>query len=133
MAIMLKPSARYLILCDDLVTDERWPGKPIIVGLVSRIYWPEGSSEPFTIPKLCVYLVLTDGRGKGRVRVSCVNEETGQEIFSSPERPLSFEGTDPSELYGVVFRLTDCHSHNPESTWFAFFLKKKRWTIKSSM
>jgi hypothetical protein len=113
MTLVLKPTARYMILCDEVVTDERWPGKPVIVGLVSLIRWPVGSTEPFTLPKLCVYLVLTDGRGKGRVRVSCVNEETGHEVFSSPERTLSFEGKDPSGLYGVVCRLTDCRFPQP--------------------
>lgn len=108
MALVLKPTARYMILCDDLVTDERWPGKPVIVGLVSLIHWPAGSVEPLTLPKLCVYLVLTDGYGKGQARISCVNEETGREIFSSPERHLSFEGKDPSGLYGVACRLSNC-------------------------
>jgi hypothetical protein len=35
MALVLKPTARYMILCDDVITDERWPGKPVIVGLVN--------------------------------------------------------------------------------------------------
>jgi hypothetical protein len=113
MALVVKPSARYMILCDDVVTDERWPGKAILVGIVSLIHWPVESTEPLILPKLCVYLVLTDGRGTGRARISCLNEDTGQEIFSSPERTLSFEGKDPSGLHGVVFRVNSCKFRKP--------------------
>ena len=42
-----------------------------------------------------------------------MNEETGREIFSSPERALSFEGKDPSGLYSVTFRLTNCKFLQP--------------------
>ena len=113
MAIVLKPTARYMLLCDDVISDERWAGKPVLVGLISLIRYPADSTEPLTIPKFCVYLILTDGYGKGRVRISCLNEETGQEVFASPERELSFEGKDPAGIYGVVFRLQDCKFPGP--------------------
>jgi len=113
MALVVKPTARYMILCDDVITDEHWPGKVILVGPVSLIHWPAENTEPFTLPKLCVYLVLTDGRGEGRGRISCLNEETGREVFSSPERTLSFAEMDPSGLYGVVYRLIDCPFPQP--------------------
>jgi hypothetical protein len=75
---------------------------------MSSIRWPEEETEQVTLPILCLYLVLTDGRGKGRVRISCMNEATEEEVFSSQERRLSFEGKDPSELYRVVVRLSEC-------------------------
>ncbi len=82
MAVVIKPTARYMILCDDLLTDERWPGKPLIVGLISLIHWQADGAGRMTLPKMCVHLVLTDGYGRGDVRISCVNEETEREVFS---------------------------------------------------
>jgi hypothetical protein len=38
---------------------------------------------------------------------SCIFEETGQRIFGTPERSLSF-GDDPLEVVGVPFRILDC-------------------------
>src|SRR5882672_5323933 len=80
MALVLPPSVRWMILCDDVLKDSRWPGKPVIVGLISVIRWP-GGTGPLLLPKLTVYLVLTDGRGKGRGRIVCREEATGQEVF----------------------------------------------------
>ena len=113
MALVLKPSSRLMIVCDDVLTDLRWPGKPVIVGPVCLVHWPAGSAEPFMLPKLCVYLVLTDGHGTSQTRISCWNEETNREAFSSPERLLSFEGKNPSGLYSVTFRLTNCKFPQP--------------------
>ena len=81
MTLVLKPSARNMVVCEDVATDDRWPGKAILVGPVSWIRWPEEETEQVTLPTLCVILVLTDGRGTGRVRISCINEETREEVF----------------------------------------------------
>jgi hypothetical protein len=113
MALDLAPVARYMLVCDDLITDARWPGKPLIVGLISLIRWPEQPVERFTLGTMCVYLVLTGGRGAGTARVVCRDDFSGAEIFRFGDQPLSFEGLDPVGLYGVVFRLRDCHFPRP--------------------
>jgi hypothetical protein len=56
---------------------------------------------------LFLFLVLTGGRGNGRVRVSCVNEEDWKESYSSSEQTLSLEDKDPVGLYRMVWRLTN--------------------------
>jgi hypothetical protein len=101
-----------MILCDDVIQDSRWPGKPIIVGLISIILWP-GDPGPVLLPTLTVYLVLTDGRGEGRGRIVCRDEATGQEVFRSGELKISFAGKDPAGLYGVLFRLSACRFPSP--------------------
>ncbi len=58
-------------------------------------------------------LILTDGRGTGRGRIQCINEETGQPIFGSRDQPISFEGKDPSLPFGVKFALRDCRFPAP--------------------
>jgi hypothetical protein len=112
MTLVLPPKVRWMILCDDVLQDSRWPGKPVIVGLISLVQWP-GGAEPFTLPKLTVYLVLTDGRGAGQARISCMDEASGQEVFRSGDMTISFEGKDPGGLYGVLFRLSECRFPKP--------------------
>jgi hypothetical protein len=113
MALVLTPTARYMILCHDVVKDDRWPGKSVLVGPISLINWPEGRTEALTFPELPVYLVLTDGRGKGQVWISCVNEETNAEVFASQKKTLSFEGKDPTGLYVGVLRVRNCKFDYP--------------------
>ena len=113
MTLVLKPSARNMVVCEDVATDDRWPGKAILVGPVSWIRWPEEETEQVTLPTLCVYLVLSGGRGTGRVRISCINEETEAELFPLQEMTLSFEGRDPSRPYTGVVRLNDCEFPKP--------------------
>jgi len=108
MALDVAPVARYMLVCDDVLTDPRWPGKPVIVGLISLIHWPEYQVEPFTLGKMCVYMVLTGGRGEGTVRVVCREEASGLVVFHSGNQRLSFEGQDPVGVYGVTFRFHDC-------------------------
>ncbi len=60
-----------------------------------------------------VLLILTDGRGTGRGRIACRNEETGQPISGSGEHPISFEGKDPSLPFGQTFALRDCRFPAP--------------------
>jgi hypothetical protein len=108
MAIVLKPTVWQMIVCDDVLSDARWPRKPVIVGPICLIRKPVASDEPFTLHQLCIWFALTDGYGAGQARFSCWDEERQREIFSSPERTLSFKGKDPSGLYGVTCRLTKC-------------------------
>jgi hypothetical protein len=113
MSSATPPVVRYMILCDDVVSDSQRPGKITIVGLTVVIKWPQGTTDPVALEKLVSLLILTDGRGAGTGRIDCINEETGQPVFASPERPISFEGKDPALPYGVVFKLQDCRFPTP--------------------
>ena len=57
---------------------------------------------------MTVFLVVTGGRGSAGGFVRCVNEESDEEVFRSGMIPISFEGRDPTGLFGVEFRLADC-------------------------
>jgi hypothetical protein len=113
MTLSLKPTVRYMILCDDVLASDLSPGKPLIIGLVSLIHWPAQSTEPFVLPRLCVHAVLTDGYGKSQVRVSCFDNERNEEAWTTPEKTLSFEGKNPAGLHGVTFRIAGCKFKHP--------------------
>lgn len=54
-----------------------------------------------------MFLVLTEGYGRGQAKVVCVLEDTGQKVFETRDRLISF-GPDPLEVVGVPFRIRDC-------------------------
>lgn len=108
MSNAVPPIVRYMIVCDEVILDPERPGKIMTVGLTTLLRWPEGSTSPLCLEKLVVLLILTDGRGAGTGRIVCVNEETNQPIFRSADRPISFEGKDPSLSHGVTFKLLEC-------------------------
>src|SRR5579863_8392404 len=103
MELSVAPSARYMIVCDEVLKDPKRPGKLIIVGLTTLVIWPSGATSPVCLERLVVLLILTDGRGIGMARIRCLNEETGLPVFGSPARPISFQGKDPAGHYGVTF------------------------------
>jgi hypothetical protein len=113
MSAVIKPTVLHMILCDEVLRDPERPGKLTVAGLISLLRWPIGSTVPLRLEQLVALLILTDGRGTGRGRVRCINEETGQPIFGSGELPISFVGKDPSLPFGVKFRLRDCRFPAP--------------------
>jgi hypothetical protein len=113
MPLTIVPRARYLILCDDVVPDEKRPGKFLIVGLTTLVNWPVNSTNPVRLEKLVAYLILTDGRGTGKGQIVCFNEETGVKIFSSQANRISFEGKDPAGHHGLIIRVRDCRFPQP--------------------
>jgi hypothetical protein len=113
MANAIPPVVRYMIPCDEAIVDPQQPGKITIVGLTTVVKWPAEATTAFRLEKLVVLLILAGGRGVGSGRIVCVNEETGQPLFGSADRPVSFEGTNPSLPYGVTFKLLDCRFPGP--------------------
>lgn len=104
----LQPVVRYMILCDDWGVAPDKPRRVNIFGLLSNIRSLDQPPYPLLYRELCVFLALTEGRGDGNCQIRCVFEETGQTVFETPNRALSF-GDDPLEVIGVPFRIRDCH------------------------
>jgi hypothetical protein len=113
MAISVAPHARYMIVCDEVLTDPQRPGKLMIVGLTSLVDWPADGATPLQLEKLVVLLILTDGRGVGTGQIICRNEISGQPVFGSPPARISFEGKGPIGHYAVTFKLLDCRFQEP--------------------
>jgi hypothetical protein len=101
------PIVRYMLLCEDWSLDPANPRRVTIIGLVSNIHALERPPYPLLVRELCVFLVLTEGRGRGEAQIVCTFEETGQRIFQTGKRSVPF-GPDPLEVVGVPFRVRDC-------------------------
>src|SRR5580692_11813399 len=100
----IKPVVRYMLRCDDWLLDPGNNRRVTIVGLISNIQAIEDPPYPLFYREICVFLALTEGRGQGDGKIVCVFEETGQKVFETRTRRISF-GLDPLEIVGVPFRI----------------------------
>jgi hypothetical protein len=98
----IPPIVRYMIICDDILTSSQFTTRPVIVGLTTAIH---ADSYPFRLPKLSVYLVLTDGRGQGTGKLRLVDDATGH-VQVEFARAITFP-TNPLTISGIAWRLTN--------------------------
>src|SRR5690349_6627544 len=103
----IPPVVRYMLLCDDWHLDHDDGQRVTIVGLVSNIHALDDPAYPLLYRELCVFLALTEGFGAGEAKIACVHEESGQLIFETRSRTITF-GPDPLEVLGVPFSIRDC-------------------------
>ena len=108
----MSPVVRYMLLCDDWQQDPANARRLTIVGLISNIHAIDDPPYPLLYRELCVLLLLTEARGQGEGQIVCLFEETGQRIFVTPKRTISF-GADPLDVVGVPFRIRDCRFPSP--------------------
>jgi hypothetical protein len=101
------PVVRYMLLCDDWQLDPQNARRVTIVGLLSNVHAVDVPPYPLFYREFCVFLALTEGRGRGEGHIVCVFEETGQPVFETRRRPIPF-GPDPLDVLGVPFRIRDC-------------------------
>src|SRR5687768_3106134 len=101
MAIV--PVVRYMLLCEDWMTDPLDPLRVTIIGLLNSIRAVDQPPYPLVCEELCVFLALTDGRGHGQGQIVCVFEDDGRPMFATPKRILEF-GSNPLEVRMFGFR-----------------------------
>lgn len=65
------PDVLALLVCDQIITD-RLSGKQSLIGMFSTIH---SASFPVVHPQLCVYVALTDGRGKTPLTIRIVDAD----------------------------------------------------------
>jgi hypothetical protein len=84
------PIVRYMILCEDWSIDPANALRVNIHGLLTNIDSIDQPPYPLLFPELCVFLALTEGRGTGTAQIICTFEDSGQRVFGTPTRSVSF-------------------------------------------
>jgi len=118
----VRPVVRYLIICEDVQTDQENTRRVSLLGLISAIRSQEDPPFPLLYRELCVFLQLTGCRGPVEGRVEIQQADTGQVVFRSKTRTIPL-GSDPLELVGVTFRIRDCLFQGPGLYWVQFWCK----------
>jgi hypothetical protein len=101
------PVVRYMIVCEDWGFGPTSPRRVNVFGILNNIDSLDDPPYPLLFPQLAVVLMLTGGRGTGDAQIVFVSQDTGQRIFGTPKRSITF-GPDPLAVAGVFFRIRDC-------------------------
>lgn len=96
------PLVRYMIVCEDARLEGQNARRLNIYGLLLRWRSPT-STFPQICPQLCIFLVLSNGRGTGTGVISAIHEETGLVCWRATQT-LRF-GNDPLAFRGAYFRV----------------------------
>jgi len=100
-----------IVACDDVRVDADNPSCTHIDCLLTNIVSLGEPPYPLHREMICVYVVLTEGRGRGRGQVKfAIVDEMGVEvpIFGSPSYDLDFLKGSPVDVHGFVFRIESC-------------------------
>jgi hypothetical protein len=93
-----------MFLCEDWSVDVVPAQRLTIQGLITGIHSLEDPPFPLLYEEICVFLLLMNGRGKGKAHIVCVDEDSDQRVFRTATRTIEFE-PDPLEVVGVPFRI----------------------------
>lgn len=100
----IKPIVRYMLLCDDYFIDTENENRITIVGLINSIRSVDYIPYPILHESLCVFLTLTEGRGKAEVQIIGIFEETGEKVFASNKHTVQLPN-DPLQTVSIPFRI----------------------------
>lgn len=103
----LKPSVRYLIVCEDVVVDPDKPRHISLVGLISNIRSLEEPPFPLVHHEFCVFVQMTECRGHGEARIEIQHADSGTVTFRTRTRTIP-PAVDPLEVVGLCFRIRYC-------------------------
>lgn len=118
------PVVRYLIVCEDVQTDEDNPRRVTLVGLISAVRSLEQPPFPILYREFCVFLQLTACRGAAEGRVEIQHADSGNVVFRTRTRTIPF-GSDPLEIVGVTFRIRNCLFQEPGLYWVQFWYNEQ--------
>jgi hypothetical protein len=109
----IQPVIRHMLLCDDVVFPNN---KLSIINLLHKTGPAPGGHYPFVLPRLCVYVTMTGGRGKAIIKVEARHSRSGKGAFTSPSYSVQFP-TDPLQVGGLTIRLLNVRFTDPGLYW----------------
>ncbi len=113
----VNPVVRYMVVCEDIDIS----GKQIsLFNLILNMISKEDPPYPVIRQETCVFVVLTEARGKGEFFLRIVQADTSLEVFSTKIRSHDF-GKDPLRAHGLPFRLRHCRFPGPGLYWIQFW------------
>jgi hypothetical protein len=95
-----------MLLCDDARARRDNPNKVDVYGLAGAIRFAPSQSPPFR-HSLCVYAVLTEGRGAGQGRIALINADTAEETYTGHPFEIQFDAN-PLKPKGLIVRIPSC-------------------------
>ena len=115
----IDPVVRQMILCNKVVPNADNPLSHDTLGLIHTVIGNPPGTFPVMLPRLCVYLQLTGGRGAGITQIVAVEADTCDPVFASEPHPVDFPA-DPLVVFPVVFRISACEFPRAGLYWIEF-------------
>ena len=111
--IELLPTVRYLIVCEDILTDPDNPRRMTLAGLISAIRSLEVPPYPLFYRELCVFLQFTECRGPADGRVEIQHADSGRVLFQTRTGARSLSGAIRSRSSGSRSASATASSKSP--------------------
>ncbi len=92
------PDVLSLIVCDQIITD-RVTGKVSLIGMFSAVHAPR---FPVSHPQICVYVALTDGRGKTPITIRIVDANEARKPLVEGKGVVEFK--DPRMIANLALQ-----------------------------
>ncbi len=103
---MVKPIVLAIILCDTVIR-EQGTNKLSLIGTFNGIF---ANNFPCTHPSLCVYIAITEGRGRVQCKLRMIGLDDNDMIFDLPGQ-IEFGG--PASVGELVFQLQQIRFPKP--------------------
>jgi hypothetical protein len=105
MAEPIKPVAKAVYVCDDVISDPQ-TGKVSVLNLWDSVLVPVGGSFPYRLAKVCLFAWLRGGLGKVSTRIDIVQASTGNVIRRTNDCMIEFEARSTSVF--ARYKLENC-------------------------
>jgi hypothetical protein len=108
-----------MLLCEDARPSKGNPRKVDVFGLLSTINVDKDAADFPVGCSLCVYVALTEGRGRGAAQLAIRDAEAGEICYAGLVHRITF-GSDPLRAYSYLFRITECRFPGLGLYWVEF-------------
>jgi hypothetical protein len=105
MAAHIKPIAKVVYVCDDVVRDPE-SGKVSLLNLWDTVRVPTDGEFPYCLAKLSVFAWWRDGLGNMRTRIDIVQAETAKVIRRTKDCMIDFRAR-PASVF-ARYKLENC-------------------------
>ena len=100
------PVVRFMIACEDILRDPEHPHKISLVNLINRIRPADQEEYPLIVEEFCVFVQMTECRGRGELHLQMVHADSGELIFRTQSREVQF-ANQPLSVLGIPFRILE--------------------------
>src|SRR4051794_13800210 len=113
------PFVRHMVLCAGIRGSPTNPNRLDVQGLLTNLSVSDINAFPVCLPKFCVFLQLSGGRGTGSVRIDVRDADSEKVLFSSANHVVTFQ-SDPLAVQSLTFNINNGTFLRPGLYWVQF-------------
>lgn len=126
MPTWLQPVAKTMLLCQDVLPGPEGTDNVHLMNVCSSIRSRSDPPFPYRLPRLCVFLQLTDAEGEAPGYMLVRQADSDRVVFKSVEHLIRFR--DRLQLKWTLFHIIDCPFPDP-GLYLVEFYFEGRWVV----